>query len=103
LAGRTDTTKDSDPIPASAQPGRRMRGSKQKRPIRSLERLILGKISMWQKRVMVAALTLAIAPVLSAQKAQADDPVGVTATEIKVGATFPFSGPASALAMSARR
>jgi branched-chain amino acid transport system substrate-binding protein len=52
---------------------------------------------MWQKRVMVATLTLAIAPVLSAQKAQADDPVGVTATEIKVGATFPFSGPASAL------
>lgn len=46
---------------------------------------------------MVAALMLAIAPVLFAQKAQAEDPVGVTATEIKVGSTFPFSGPGSAL------
>src|SRR5258708_35431071 len=31
------------------------------------------------------------------QQAKAADMVGVTATEIKVGATFPFSGPASAL------
>ena len=52
---------------------------------------------MWQKRVVLATLMLAIAPVSFAQKAAAEDPVGVTATEIKVGATFPFSGPASAL------
>jgi len=52
---------------------------------------------MWQKRVLLATLMLAIALVSFAQKAKAEDPVGVTATEIKVGATFPFSGPASAL------
>jgi branched-chain amino acid transport system substrate-binding protein len=52
---------------------------------------------MWQKRLMVAALMLAIAQALFGQKAQAEEPVGVTATEIKVGSTFPFSGPASAL------
>lgn len=52
---------------------------------------------MWQKRAVLATLMLAIAPVSFAQKAAAEDPVGVTATEIKVGATFPFSGPASAL------
>src|SRR4051794_21890966 len=70
-------------------------GSKQKRhPTPRASHL--GGMSMWQKRVMVAALMLA-APALFTQKAQADDPVGVNATEIKVGATFPFSGPASAL------
>jgi len=52
---------------------------------------------MWQKKVMMATLMLATASVSFAQKANAEDPVGVTATEIKVGATFPFSGPASAL------
>jgi len=52
---------------------------------------------MFQKRVVLAMLMLAIAPVSFAQKAKAEDPVGVTATEIRVGATFPFSGPASAL------
>src|SRR6185369_15600923 len=58
---------------------------------------IVRKISMWQKKVMMATLMLATASVSFAQKANAEDPVGVTATEIKVGATFPFSGPASAL------
>ena len=52
---------------------------------------------MLQKRLVIAALILGIAPVLFAQGARAEDPVGVTATEIRVGSTFPFSGPASAL------
>jgi len=52
---------------------------------------------MLQKRLVVAALILGVAPVLLAQRARAEDPVGVTATEIRIGSTFPFSGPASAL------
>ena len=52
---------------------------------------------MLQKKLMVVALMLAFSPGLIAQKAWAEDPVGVTAAEIKVGSTFPFSGPASAL------
>ncbi|MGY8638530.1 ABC transporter substrate-binding protein [Bradyrhizobium sp. 14AA] len=52
---------------------------------------------MWQKRIVLAMLMLAFAPVSFAQRAKAGDPVGVTATEIRVGTTFPFSGPASAL------
>lgn len=52
---------------------------------------------MWQKRAILAMLMLAIAPVSVAQKAVAEDIVGVTATEVKVGATLPFSGLGSAL------
>ncbi|MGL3106961.1 ABC transporter substrate-binding protein [Bradyrhizobium sp. BR 1432] len=52
---------------------------------------------MWKNKVVLATLMLAIAPASFVQKAKAEDPVGVTATEIRVGATFPFSGPASAL------
>ena len=51
---------------------------------------------MLQKRLVIAALILGVAPVLFAQGVRAEDPVGVTATEIRVGLTFPFSGPASA-------
>ena len=51
---------------------------------------------MLQRRMVIAALILGVAPVLFAQRARAEDPVGVTATEIRVGSTFPFSGPASA-------
>lgn len=49
------------------------------------------------RRLMVARLMLALSAALITQKARAEDPVGVTATEIKVGSTFPFSGPASVL------
>jgi len=55
------------------------------------------RATMLQKRLVIAALMVAFAPALFAQEARAEDPVGVTATEIKVGSTFPFSGPASAL------
>jgi branched-chain amino acid transport system substrate-binding protein len=55
------------------------------------------RATMLQKRMVVAALILGVAPMLLAQGARAEDPVGVTATEIRVGSTFPFSGPASAL------
>lgn len=51
---------------------------------------------MWQRKFMLATLLLATA-LAFARKAEAEEPVGVTATEIKVGSTFPFSGPASAL------
>jgi ABC-type branched-subunit amino acid transport system substrate-binding protein len=52
---------------------------------------------MLQKKVVRLALMLALSPALIAEKARAEDPVGISATEIKVGSTFPFSGPASAL------
>lgn len=51
---------------------------------------------MLQKRVIGALLVLATTPILLAQ-ARAENSVGVSATEIKVGSTFPFSGPASPL------
>ncbi|HAO41421.1 MAG TPA: branched-chain amino acid ABC transporter substrate-binding protein, partial [Afipia sp.] len=45
-------------------------------------------------RILFAALAASLT--LTTAAVAADAP-GVTATEIKVGATFPFSGPASAL------
>ncbi|KRQ99919.1 branched-chain amino acid ABC transporter substrate-binding protein [Bradyrhizobium jicamae] len=52
---------------------------------------------MIRKAAVAAALTLAFA----AAPANAET-VGVTATEIKIGGTFPFSGPASALSNTAK-
>ena len=46
--------------------------------------------------------TLSILVALSSGCAASDSSIGVTATEIKIGATFPFSGPASGLANSGR-
>lgn len=48
--------------------------------------------------VLAAAICFAMFTTANAEEA----PVGVTATGIKVGATFPFSGPASGLANSGR-
>ena len=44
-----------------------------------------------------ALFAAAAAMLLANVPARADNMPGVTATEIKVGAVFPFSGPASAL------
>lgn len=52
---------------------------------------------MLLKRMLVAALMLAVTAPLTSRGAEAEDAVGVTATEIKIGTTFPFSGPASVL------
>lgn len=49
---------------------------------------------MFRSAVSIASLLLALWP---KNVAIASDTPGVTATEIVVGATFPFSGPASAL------
>jgi branched-chain amino acid transport system substrate-binding protein len=47
-------------------------------------------------------VTTAICAALFASAHAEEMPVGVSATEIKIGATFPFSGPASGLANSGR-
>ena len=47
-------------------------------------------------------VTAAICAALFASARAEEAPVGVSATEIKIGATFPFSGPASGLANSGR-
>lgn len=47
-------------------------------------------------------VTLAASLAMTAAAFAADEAPGVTATEIKVGATFPFSGPASALGNSGK-
>src|SRR5262245_37635984 len=52
---------------------------------------------MMRKAAVAAVLTLAFA----AAPANAET-AGVTATEIKIGGTFPFSGPASALSNTAK-
>src|SRR5262249_26694262 len=49
-----------------------------------------------------ALSTLLVLVALSTGSAAEDSPIGVTSTEIKIGATFPFSGPASGLANSGR-
>lgn len=45
----------------------------------------------------LASAVLALLSLVTLQQAQAQNTPGVTATEIKVGTTFPFSGPGSAL------
>ncbi|WP_271669808.1 ABC transporter substrate-binding protein [Bradyrhizobium sp. CCBAU 51627] len=52
---------------------------------------------MLLNRMFAATLLLAIAASLTSRAAQAEDAIGVTPTEIKIGTTFPFSGPASVL------
>lgn len=52
---------------------------------------------MIRTHFLVAGAVLALLPALSLQVANAQEMPGVTTTEIKVGSTFPFSGPASAL------
>jgi branched-chain amino acid transport system substrate-binding protein len=62
-----------------------------------LEALQFGGYRMLKTTTVTAIALLACSPTLMAQQASAPVTVGVTAAEIKVGATFPFSGPASAL------
>lgn len=52
---------------------------------------------MIPRNFLFAGAVLALLPALPLQVANAQEMPGVTATEIKVGSTFPFSGPASAL------
>jgi branched-chain amino acid transport system substrate-binding protein len=55
---------------------------------------------MFRKQSLLATLLLAI--VASATPAVADDTPGVTATEIKIGNTNPYSGPNSAYSVIAK-
>jgi branched-chain amino acid transport system substrate-binding protein len=55
-------------------------------------RFLRERDAMWIKTLLAAVLAAAI----GAPQARADSP-GISETEIKVGATFPFSGPASPL------
>src|SRR6266542_3359280 len=88
--------RETDTI--EAQPRRpRCGGQKVETPSDARSVSFEERATMLQKRLVIAALMLGIAPALFAQAARAEDPVGVTATEIRVGSTFPFSGPASAL------
>ncbi len=52
---------------------------------------------MMRTTIMTAVLLLSLLPAQMMQRVNAADATGVTATEITVGSTFPFSGPASAL------
>src|SRR5258708_24483632 len=52
-----------------------------------------------ERRVMVAAAVAAWLFLSVVSSAQAADAPGVTATEIKIGGVFPFSGPASSLGL----
>lgn len=52
---------------------------------------------MLKTTIITTTVLLALSPALMAQQVNTPSTIGVTATEIKVGATFPFSGPASGL------
>ena len=52
---------------------------------------------------LIAGTSVAIALSASSASAQKKYDTGATDTEIKIGQTVPFSGPASAYAASARR
>ncbi len=52
---------------------------------------------MLRTTVMTTGLLLALLPAQMSQEVRAADATGVTATEIVVGSTFPFSGPMSSL------
>lgn len=56
---------------------------------------------MFQGTRLACALVLAIATSISTPVRAADAP-GVTATEIKIGSVFPFSGPASSIGLTGR-
>jgi hypothetical protein len=96
VEGKRITTNETDT--SEAQPRRPRCGGQKKAETPSDAGSVSFKerATMLQKRLVIAALILGVAPVLFAQGARAEDPVGVTATEIRVGSTFPFSGPASA-------
>jgi ABC-type branched-subunit amino acid transport system substrate-binding protein len=95
VEGKRITTNETDT--REAQPRRpRCGGQKAETPSDAGSVSFKERATMLQKRLAIAALILGVAPVLFAQGARAEDPVGVAATEIRVGSTFPFSGPASA-------
>ncbi len=77
--------------PSSRTPGHPAAGTGAK-----IRTPIQGETELHRRTALKATLAGLLAAALAAP-ARASDTAGVTATEIKIGAVFPFSGPASAL------